>query len=140
MVCWLFKVDEEIAYLQRNVLLFTNNGKHLPFLIELACFSTLLYSILLLTNTSLKFLLRLKVVTGLFRKTSLNDLFTDKMFQCLRTTLFIFWRDWVYVNTGGTFVFFLGGILSLSLKLLSCPFFILLLFVYLLALVCSLDL
>ena len=36
--------------------------------------------------------------------------------------------------------FFLGGILSLSLKLLSCPFFILLLFVYLLALVCNLDL
>ena len=112
MVCWLFKVDKEIAYLQQNVLLFTNNGKHLLFLIELACFSTFLYSILLLTNTSLKFLLRLKVITGSFRKTSLNDLSTDKMFQCLRTTLFIFWRDWAYVNTGGTFFFFRWYIIS----------------------------
>ena len=134
MVWWLLKLDEEITCWQESVVLFAEHGEHLPFFIILLCFFTLLCSILLLPIISFKFLLRLKAVTSSFWKISFNVLFINKMFQCLRTTLLILGRDRLYVNNSGFFFFFFKVMLSLS-----CPFFLLLLYVYLLAVVGNLD-
>ena len=122
LVCWLLKVDEEVTYFQQSVLLFAEHGEHLCFFIILSCFFALLCSILLLPISSLKFLLRLKTVTGSFWKISLNALFIDKMFQCLWTTLPIFGRDRLYFNTSGMFVCF-EVVLSLSFKSSFLPIF-----------------
>ena len=123
---------------KKCVLLFAKHGEHLSFFIILLYFFTLLCSILLLLISSFKFLLRLKAVTGKFWKISLNDLFIDKVFQCLRATLLIFGRDRLYVNTSGIFVSF-KAVSSLFFKVLSFPVFLLLLYVYLLPRVGNVD-
>ena len=133
MVCWLLKIDEEITYLQQNVLLFAEQWKHLPFFIKLLCFLTLLCSILLLPISSFKFSFRLKAVTGSFWKISLNALFIYKMFQHLRTTLLISGRDELYINNSGIFV-------SFEVVLFKVLSPLLLLYVYLLAVVANIDL
>ena len=93
LICWLLKVGEEITLcLQQSDLLFTEHGEYLLFLIMLFYFFTLLCSILSLASSSFKFLLRLK-----------------------GTTLLIFGRDGLYVDTSEVFVSFEVG-LSLSLK------------------------
>ena len=109
----------------------------ITFFIMLLCFFTLLCSILLLPISSFKFLLRQKAVTGSFWKIFLNALLIDKRFQCLRTTLLIFGRDGLYVNTSGIIVSF-DVVLSLSFKN-SFLFIFSTAFKCLLALVCNLD-
>ena len=83
-----------------------NTRENLPFFIILLCFFTSLSSILLLQSSSFKFFLRLKAVTGSFWKIFLDALFIVKMFQCLPTTLLVFGRDRLYVNTSGIFTSF----------------------------------
>ena len=133
MVCWLLKIDEEITYLQQNVLLFAEQWKHLTFFIKLLCFFTLLCSILLLPISSFKFLFCLKAVTGSFQKISLNALFIYKMFQHLWTTLLISGRDELYINNSGIFF-------SFEVVLFKVLSPLLLLYVYLLAVVANIDL
>ena len=68
-VCWLLKVDVVVIWLQHRVLLFQKHGKHSPgFKVLLFIFFTMLFSILLLSMWSLRFLLSLKAATGLFWK------------------------------------------------------------------------
>ena len=133
MVCWLLKIDEEITYLQQNVLLFAEQWKHLTFFIKLLCFFTLLCSILLLPISSFKFLFCLKAVTRSFQKISLNALFIYKMFQHLWTTLLISGRDELYINNSGIFF-------SFEVVLFKVLSPLLLLYVYLLAVVANIDL
>ena len=132
MLCWLLNVDEKITCLQQSALLFAEHGEHLPFFIMLLCFLTLLCSILLLPISSFKFFYVWKLLHPF------ECFFIEKMSQCLRATLIIFGRVQLYVNTSGVFFLLEWCCLVLS-KVLSCPFFLLLLYVYLLAVVGNLD-
>ena len=74
----------------------------------------------------------------IFEKIPLNDLFTDKMLQYLRTTFLVFIRDRLYVNTRGIFVSF-EVVLSVSFKSFFLSIFPTVFYMFIPALVCNLN-
>ena len=73
----------------------------LGFKVFLFIFFTMLFWILLLSMSSLKFLLRLKAVTGSFWKNFFRDLLTDSIFQFFRIILLMFGKNRLYVISKG---------------------------------------
>ena len=109
----------------------TTGSIYLCSCLLLLCFFTLLYSILLLLISSFKFLLHVKAVTGSSWNDSLNP--------WIRWNVPIFTELYLLIKLA-EYLLLLRCCCLFLLKVLSCPFFLLLLCVYLLALVCNLDL
>ena len=81
-VYWLLKVNVVMTWLWHRVQLFSKHGEHFSgFKVLLFIIPAMLFSILLLPMSSLKFLLCLKTLTGLFWKIFFKDLLTDSMFH-----------------------------------------------------------
>ena len=74
------------------------------------------------TDQLLHIFVVLKAATDSFCKISLICLQIKQVFQCLRTTLLMFGRDWLYVNTRRIFVSF-EVLLSFFLKFFPVNFF-----------------
>ena len=97
-ICWLLNVDVVVSWWQHRVLLFLKRKEHFPgFKVHLFVSFMILFSILLLPMSSLRFLLRLKAVTGSFWKVFFRDLLTDSMFQFLRIILLMLDQNQLYV-------------------------------------------
>ena len=89
--CWLLKVNVVMTWLQHRVLLFPKDEKHFPgFKVLLLILFTILFSILLLPISSLRFLLHLKAITGSFWKTLFRDSLIDSMLQFFRIISLMF--------------------------------------------------
>ena len=88
-VCWLLKVNYVMAWLEHKILLFQKHREHFPSIRGILFILFTMFSIMLLPMSSLRFLLHLKAVIGLFW-IIFRDLLTDSMFHFFRIILLIY--------------------------------------------------
>ena len=97
-VCWFLKVNVVMTWSQHRILLFPKHGEHFSdFKVLSSSFFIMLFSILLLPMSSLRFLLRSKALTVPFWNFYFRDFLTDSMFQLFRIILLMFGKNRLYV-------------------------------------------
>ena len=106
LVCWLLKVVVFWTCFQRSDLILVRHGKHLLGSIFCICFLNLSFSILLLPETSLKFLSRLNAVIGWQLNISFRDSNIAGKFQFFLITLPMFGKKQLKIYVSGMRVCF----------------------------------